>query len=69
MSAFTYEGQLILNVEITGRKKMDQCRIYVEITGNFHMISASGPLFEELKKTFSPYVLLREHIKKVILIN
>ena len=48
---------------------MDQCRIYVEITGNFHMISASGPLFEELKIIFSPYVLLREHIKKVILIN
>lgn len=48
---------------------MDQCRIYVEITGNFHMISASGPLCEELKRTFSPYVLLREHINKLILIN
>lgn len=55
--------------KLQGERKMDQCRIYVEITGNFHMISASGPLCEELKRTFSPYVLLREHINKLILIN
>lgn len=26
---------------------MDQCRIFVEVTENFHMISASDPLFED----------------------
>lgn len=29
---------------------MDQCKIYVAVTGNFHMFSASDPLFEEYVK-------------------
>lgn len=45
-----WEGQLTLNAEITVRRKMDQCKIDVAVTGNFHMFSASDPLFEEYVK-------------------
>lgn len=43
-----WEGQLTLNVEkLQEERKKNQCRIYIEVTGNFHMFLASDTLFEE----------------------